>query len=101
MPGYLLHVGATVICAHGGQAQPTLPNPRVKVMGQPVVTQFINRLRRRGVRVCVHRRTQGYPTDVDLIVSDEGYGANEYVETERPISVHHGTGMFEPAGKRC
>jgi len=39
MPGYLLHVGATVICAHGGQAQPTLPNPRVKVMGQPVVTQ--------------------------------------------------------------
>jgi hypothetical protein len=39
MPGYLLHVGATVICAHGGQAQPTSPNPRVKVMGQPVVTQ--------------------------------------------------------------
>ncbi len=39
MPGYVLHVGATVICAHGGQAQPTSPNPRVKVMGQPVVTQ--------------------------------------------------------------
>ncbi len=29
MPGFLLHVGATVICAHGGQAQPTVPNPRV------------------------------------------------------------------------
>ena len=39
MPGFLLHVGATVQCAHGGQAQPTAPNPRVKVMGQPVVTQ--------------------------------------------------------------
>lgn len=39
MPGYVLHVGAQVICAHGGQAQPTVPNPRVKVMGQPVVTQ--------------------------------------------------------------
>ena len=39
MPGYLLHVGATVICAHGGQAQPSSPNPRVKVMGQPVVAQ--------------------------------------------------------------
>lgn len=39
MPGYLLHQGATVICAHAGQAQPTVPNPRVKVMGQPVVTQ--------------------------------------------------------------
>jgi hypothetical protein len=39
MPGYLLHVGATVLCAHGGAAQPTQPDPRVKVMGQPVVTQ--------------------------------------------------------------
>jgi len=39
MPGFLLHVGATVLCAHGGQAQPTAPNPRVKVGGQPTVTQ--------------------------------------------------------------
>jgi hypothetical protein len=39
MPGFLLHVGATVMCAHAGQAQPTVPNPRVKVGGQPVVTQ--------------------------------------------------------------
>jgi hypothetical protein len=39
MPGYLLHVGAVVQCAHGGQAQPTVPNPRVKVSGQPIVMQ--------------------------------------------------------------
>jgi hypothetical protein len=39
MPGYLLHVGATVICSHGGQAMPTMPNPRVKVSSQPIVTQ--------------------------------------------------------------
>ena len=39
MPGYLLHVGAVVMCSHGGQAQPTLPIPRVKVSGQPVVAQ--------------------------------------------------------------
>ncbi len=39
MPGFLLHVGATVICSHGGQAQPTAPFPRVRVGGQPVVTQ--------------------------------------------------------------
>jgi hypothetical protein len=39
MPGYLLHQGATVLCAHAGQAQPTSPNPRVKVDGQPMVTQ--------------------------------------------------------------
>jgi len=37
MPGFLLHVGATVLCAHGGQAQPTVPNPRVLVSGQPTV----------------------------------------------------------------
>lgn len=39
MPGFLLHQGATVLCMHGGQAQATAPNPRVKVGGQPVVTQ--------------------------------------------------------------
>lgn len=38
MPGPLLHVGATVLCSHGGQAQPTAPNPRVMVSGQPTVT---------------------------------------------------------------
>jgi hypothetical protein len=40
MPGMLLHQGATVLCLHAGQAQPTAPNPRVKVSGQPVVTQI-------------------------------------------------------------
>ncbi len=39
MPGFLLHAGATVLCAHGGQAQPTAPNPRVLVSGQPIVMQ--------------------------------------------------------------
>ena len=39
MPGYLLDTGATVMCTHSGQAQATVPNPRVKVGGQPVVTQ--------------------------------------------------------------
>jgi hypothetical protein len=39
MPGTLLHVGATVMCMHGGQAQPMVPNPRVTVGGQPIVTQ--------------------------------------------------------------
>jgi uncharacterized Zn-binding protein involved in type VI secretion len=38
MPGFILHVGATVMCSHGGSAQPTAPNPRVLVSGQPVVT---------------------------------------------------------------
>jgi Domain of unknown function (DUF4280) len=39
MPGFLLHVGATVTCSHSGQAQATVANPRVKVGGQPITTQ--------------------------------------------------------------
>jgi hypothetical protein len=38
LPGFLLHAGATVLCAHAGQALPTVPNPRVTVGGQPTVT---------------------------------------------------------------
>jgi quercetin dioxygenase-like cupin family protein len=37
MPGFLLHVGAQVLCSHAGQATPTAPNPRVTVSGQPTV----------------------------------------------------------------
>src|SRR5262249_9511661 len=37
MPGFLLHVGAQVLCSHAGQAQATVPNPRVLVSGQPTV----------------------------------------------------------------
>jgi len=38
MPGFILHQGAMVMCAHGGMAQPTAPNPRVTVSGMPTVT---------------------------------------------------------------
>lgn len=38
MPGPILHLGATVLCSHGGQAVPSAPNPRVLVSGQPVAT---------------------------------------------------------------
>lgn len=37
MPGLLLHVGATVLCSHAGQAQPAVSNARVQVGGQPTV----------------------------------------------------------------
>jgi len=39
MPGFLLHLGATVMCMHGGQTQPVVPYPRARVGGQPIVTQ--------------------------------------------------------------
>jgi hypothetical protein len=38
MPGPALHLGAVVMCSHGGPAQPTAPLPRVLLSGQPVVT---------------------------------------------------------------
>ena len=59
---------------------------------QPAARIFKNKLENRGVRVYTHRRTKGYPTDVDRIVSDEGYGANEYIETQSPLVVVTGPG---------
>ena len=55
--------------------------------GQPAASIFINKLERRGIKVYKHSKTKGYPTDVDTIVSDEGYGKNPYIETTKPIVV--------------
>jgi uncharacterized protein (UPF0371 family) len=59
---------------------------------QPSARVFKARLERRGLSVYTHSHTRGYPTDVDRIVSDEGYGANTYIPTERPIVVVVGPG---------
>lgn len=60
--------------------------------GQLSADQFGGLLERRGVKVYRHRPTAGYPTDVDRIVSKEGYGANEYIATTKPIVVITGPG---------
>jgi uncharacterized protein (UPF0371 family) len=59
---------------------------------QPAATLFKNKLERRDIKVYNHRFTKGYPTDVEMIVSDEGYGANDYVETEEPLVIVTGPG---------
>ncbi len=59
---------------------------------QPSAVAFRNKLERRGVRVYTHRAIRGYPSDVDLIVSEAGYGANEYIETSHPLVVVTGPG---------
>jgi len=59
---------------------------------QPAATVFKKKLERRNIRVYTHRFTKGYPTDVDTIVSHEGYGANEYIPTTKPIVVVTGPG---------
>jgi len=59
---------------------------------QPAASLFRNKLERRGIRVYTHRKTLGYPTDVDRIVSDEGYGANPRIETSAPLVIVTGPG---------
>jgi uncharacterized protein (UPF0371 family) len=59
---------------------------------QPSALIFKNKLERRQIRVYTHAYTKGYPTDVDLIVSDEGYGANECIETKNPLVIITGPG---------
>jgi len=54
---------------------------------QPAVNIFKNRLERRGINVYTHGFTKGYPNDVELIVSDEGYGKNEHIPTKKPLVV--------------
>lgn len=58
----------------------------------PAVNVFINKLNRRGIRTYKHGFTKGYPTDVETIVSDEGYGANSYIEVTKPLVVVNGPG---------
>lgn len=52
---------------------------------QSSVDKFIKRLNRQGIKTYIHTFTKGYPTDVDTIVSDEGYGANPYIVTTKPL----------------
>ena len=59
---------------------------------QPSAVLFKNKLERRGIKVYTHFFTKGYPTDVDLIVSDEGYGVNPYIPSERPLVIVTGPG---------
>ncbi len=59
---------------------------------QPSAVLFKNKLERRNINVYTHRFTKGYPTDVDMIVSDEGYGENTYIETSNPLVIVTGPG---------
>lgn len=54
---------------------------------QPATTVFIKKLERRNIKVYTHKAINGYPTDVEAIVSEEGYGSNPYIPTTKPIVV--------------
>ncbi|MEA4832584.1 MAG: DUF1846 domain-containing protein [Oscillospiraceae bacterium] len=55
--------------------------------GQPSAEMFQKKLLIRNERVYIHKNIKGYPNDVDTIVSDNGYGANPFIETTRPLVV--------------
>ncbi len=58
-----------------------------RYQGQPAAEAFIARLAALGIKSYKHYPIPGYPYDVNRIVSDEGYGKNEYIETTRPLVV--------------
>ena len=55
--------------------------------GQHAADQFRHRLERLGVKSYIHYPIDGYPHNVELIASDEGFGKNDYVETSRPLVI--------------
>ena len=59
---------------------------------QPLAIIFKNKLERRNVKVYLHYPIEEYPTNIDLVVSEEGFGKNEYIETKKPIVVVTGPG---------
>jgi uncharacterized protein (UPF0371 family) len=58
-----------------------------KYADQPAAEQFQKRLESLGIKSYRHYKIPGYPGNVEYIVSDEGYGKNDYIETERPLVV--------------
>ena len=53
----------------------------------PIISEFVTKLERNGIKVYKHYKINGYPQNISLVVSDEGLGKNEYIETTRPLVV--------------
>ncbi|MEA4920823.1 MAG: DUF1846 domain-containing protein [Clostridiaceae bacterium] len=70
--GFDLYVGSVVITQYSGQ---------------PSAEAFKAKMERLGMPVYLHYPIEGYPTNVQMIVSEEGYGKNQYIETSRPLVV--------------
>ena len=67
-----LFVGSVVITQYSGQNSANL---------------FKTRLEKLKIKVYTHYSIEGYPSNIPLIVSDEGYGKNDYIETSRPLVI--------------
>ena len=58
-----------------------------KFSGQSGAVQFKEKLEKKGVKVYQHYKIEGYPSNIPLIVSKDGFGKNDYIETSRPLVV--------------
>ena len=67
-----LYVGSVVLTRYGAQSN---------------AIAFENKLKSKGIKVYHHYNIDGYPYNVEAIVSDEGYGKNDYIETERRLVI--------------
>ncbi|HGD7271923.1 TPA: DUF1846 domain-containing protein [Enterococcus hirae] len=72
MRGYGLSINSVVITRYNGQ---------------PATNVFVNKLERRNIKVYKHSEIEDYPINVEKIVSENGFGKNEYIETSKPIVV--------------
>jgi hypothetical protein len=90
MPGPILHLGATVLCAHGGQATPTVPFPRVLVSGQPVTTLSAPYV----VAGCPFPPVSGGP----CVTAQWVVGATRVLAGGVPVVVQSGSAVCVPTG---
>ena len=70
--GQNLYVGSVVITQYSGQTS---------------ADHFKTKLEKLNIKVYTHYNIEGYPSNIPLIVSDEGYGKNDYIETTRPLVI--------------
>jgi hypothetical protein len=90
MPGPVLHAGATVLCAHGGQATPTAPFARVAVAGQPVTTLLAPYV----VAACPFPTVSGGP----CVTAQWVTGATRVLAGGAPLLVQSGQAVCVPTG---
>ena len=90
MPGFLLHVGATVQCAHGGRATPITPNAKVSVGGQPTVALTSQW----SIAGCPFPPNSGGP----CVTAQFTVGTTRVTSNGQPLAMFGGTATCVPTG---
>src|SRR6516164_3265913 len=91
MPGPILHVGAVMLCSHGGQAEPTVPSPRVLVLGMPITTTAAPYV----VAGCAFVPPAG---NGPCVTAQWTVGAVRVLSNGQPVAILTGTAICTPTG---